>query len=156
MTNLTVNLLHIEAVFVKVTLPNKTIIVSSIYKPPNTKFDDFKTCMNKSLLSLSQNETDIIICGDFNLDLLKLIESSNNASTFYDDIKAMALIPTICKPNRLTNSSGTLIDYMFVSNLQSFVSGIFTIDISGHLPIFLYRKIFSQLTDFLPRILLID
>ena len=140
MTNLTVNLPHIEAVFAKVTLPNKTIIVSSIYRPPNTNFNDFKTYIDNSLLSLSRNEADLIICGDFNLDLLKINESSNNASTFYNDMNAMALIPTICKPTRLTDSSSTLIDNIFASNLRNFVSGIFTIDISDHLPIFIIYK----------------
>ena len=52
----------------------------------------------------------------------------------------MALIPTICKPNRLTNSSYTPIDNVFASNLRNFVSGIFIIDISDHLPIFIIFK----------------
>ena len=55
-------------------------------------------------------------------------------------MNAMALIPTICKPTRLTDSSCTLIDNIFASNLQNFVSGIFTIDISDHLPIFIIYK----------------
>ena len=155
MTNLTVNLPHIEAVLAKVNLPNKTIIVSSIYRPPNTNFNDFKAYIYKSLLSLSRNETDLIICGDFNLDLLKLNESSNNASTFYNDMNAISLLPTICKPTRLTDTSGTLIDNIFASNLRDLVSGIFTIYISDHLPIFIIYKIIPQLTDFLLRKLLI-
>ena len=64
-------------------------------------------------------------------------ESSNNASTFYNDMNAMALIPIIYKPTRLTNTSCTLFDNICVSNLRNLFSGIFTIDISDNLPIFI-------------------
>ena len=53
MTNLTADLPHIEAVFVKVILPNKTVILSSIYRPPNTIFNDFKTQIDNILSSVS-------------------------------------------------------------------------------------------------------
>ena len=82
MTNLTVNLPHIEAVFVKVTLPNKTIIASSIYRPSNTNFNEFETYIDNSLLYVSRHESDIIICGDFNLDLLKINKSCKKVCTF--------------------------------------------------------------------------
>ena len=156
MTNLTVSLLHVKAVFVKVTLPSKTIFVTSIDRPPNTNFDDFKTYIDNILLSLSRNECPLIICSDFYMDQLKINECSNNASTFYNGLNAMALMPTIYKPTRLTNSSCTLIDEIFASNLRNFVSRIFTIDISDKLPIFIICiKIVPQLTNFLLRRLLI-
>ena len=63
-TNLTVSLHHIEAAFIKVTLLNKTIILPSIYRPPNTNFNDFKTYINNRLQLVSRHETDLIICGD--------------------------------------------------------------------------------------------
>ena len=90
MTNLTVNLPHIEAVFVRVTLPNKTVIVSSIYRSPNTKFGEFRTYIGISLLPVNWYASDIIICGGFNWDLLRVNESSNHACTVYINSKAMA------------------------------------------------------------------
>ena len=42
MSELTVNLPHVEAVFAKVVLPNKLLIVSCFYRPPNTSFHDFR------------------------------------------------------------------------------------------------------------------
>ena len=147
LTNLTVNLSHIEAVFVKVTSPYKTIIVSSIYRP-STNFNGFKTYTDNSLLSISQNEFDLIDCDAFNLDLIKIIKSYNKVCTFYNCMNFMDLVPTLCKPTRLTNSSYILIDKISLSNLQNLVSGIFTIGISDHYKFSLCIRIMSQLTDF--------
>ena len=69
---LTVNLPPIESALIKVTLTNKTIIVSSIYTPPNTRFNDFKACINNSLVPVSRHEYNLIMCGDLDLDQPKI------------------------------------------------------------------------------------
>ena len=52
-----------------------------------------------------------------------------------------ALVPTICKPTCFTISSCTLIDYTIASNLYDFYSYIIlTIDITDHLPVFIFYK----------------
>ena len=135
MNELTVNLPHVEAGFVKVTLPNKLLKVSSIYTPPNTNFHDFRAYIENNISSINRCENELIICGDFNLDLLKISENNKDARTFYNDMITLALVPTICEPTRLTNSSCTLLDNIFASNLHNFSSGILTIDISDHLPV---------------------
>ena len=49
------------------------------------------------------------------------------------------LIPTITKPTRITSSSATLIDNIYVSVRQNHIkSGILCCDISDHLPIFMF------------------
>ena len=59
------------------------------------------------------------------------------------------LLPTISRPTRIASSSSTLIDNIFANNLNNFKSGIFTIDISDHLPIFIkYDNYFD--TDKIP------
>ena len=145
LNELTVSLPHVELVFVKVTLPNKLLIVSSIYRPPNTNFHDFRAYIENNISSINRCETDLLICGDFNLDQLKINENSNDACTFYNEMNTLALVPTICKPTRLTNSSCTHIDNIFASNLHNFFSGILTIDIRDHLAGFIIYK--SYLTN---------
>ena len=71
MNELTVYLPHVEEVFVKVILPNKLLIVSSIHRPPNTNFHDFRAYIENNIYSINRCETDLLICGHFNLDLLK-------------------------------------------------------------------------------------
>ena len=59
------------------------------------------------------------------------------------------LLLIISRPTRKASSSCTLIDNFFLNNLNNFKSGIFTIDITDHFPIFKnYDKDFS--TDKLP------
>ena len=65
MTELTVNSPHFETDFVKVTLPNKLLIISSIYRPKNTKFNDFRAYIENNKPSINRCEIDLVICGDF-------------------------------------------------------------------------------------------
>ena len=59
---------------------------------------------------------------------------------------ALCLIPTITQPTRITDSSCTLIDNIFSSNLLYFSSGILTANISDHSPIFfVYKNYFINL-----------
>ena len=140
MTEVTVNLPHIDVVFVKVTLPNKLLIIPSIYRPPNANFNDFRAHTENNIPSINRCENDLIICGDFNFDLLKINENSNDACTFCDDMNTMALVPTICKPTRLTSTSCTLIEIIFASNLHDFYLGLLSFNISDHLPVFIIYK----------------
>ena len=47
------------------------------------------------------------------------------------------LLPTISRSTRIALSSSTLIDNTFVNNFDNIISGIFTIDITDQIPIFL-------------------
>ena len=75
MSELTVNSPHVEAVFVKVTLPNILLIVSSIYRPPNSNLHDFRAYIENNISSINWCETDLSTCEDFNLDLLKKMKT---------------------------------------------------------------------------------
>ena len=46
------------------------------------------------------------------------------------------ILPIITKPTRLTDNTATLIDHIHTNCLQNFTSGILTVDITDHLPIF--------------------
>ena len=100
------------------------------------------------------------MCGDFKLKLLSVHGIQNSASTLYNDVLAKKLLPAIyrmtriasssCTPNdnmllkkllptisRMTciaSSSCTPNDNMLLKKLNSFNSGIFTIDITDHFP----------------------
>ena len=72
---------------------------------------------------------------DHNLDLLKL-NTHRHAQRLYKIMLENNLLPTITQPTRITQSSATLIDNIFVSeNLHRFSeSAILLEDISDHLP----------------------
>ena len=87
MIELTVNLPHFEAVFVKVNLPNKFLMISSIYRPPITNLIDFKAHIGNNMLSTNRCETYHIIRGNFNLDLLKINRINGISSQRKGNIK---------------------------------------------------------------------
>ena len=86
---LTVNLSHIESVYVKISLQNKKSIVSTIYSQPKSNFDLFHTFIVKNFIPREYLTSDHIICGDFKLNLLKAHELQNDASMFYNDTHAV-------------------------------------------------------------------
>ena len=98
-------------------------------------FDDTVSSVNSG--------SNMIVCGDFNIDLLRMNEDRTSAS-FYDSMHALSLIPTISKPTRIADTSCTLIDNIFARNLGNFKSGILTMELSDHLPIYIiYNNIFA-------------
>ena len=86
------------------------IYVSCLYRPPNV-------CMNKfidnytAFLQKIENKK-VLICGDFNVDLIKS-ESSNDTTKFLDLIYSVGQYPLITMPTRITDKSSTCIDNIF-------------------------------------------
>ena len=72
---------------------------------------------------------------DHNLDLLKS-HQHEAMRDFVDSLLELNIFPTITRPTRITQTSATLIDNVFVSSKlhHSFASGIIISDISDHLP----------------------
>ena len=69
---------------------------------------------------------------------MDLLKSSNHALTenFINANLSLNLVPTITRPTRITKSSATLIDNIFISQvwLEKYNSGILVNDMSDHLP----------------------
>ena len=70
---LNVNTDLVEAVFVEILSTNNKVTVGSVYRPPNTNFDAFINFIESELLPMTSNSSDLHVCGDFKLDLLKKI-----------------------------------------------------------------------------------
>ena len=136
---LTSNTEHIESVFINISCSDKKILIGTIYRPPNSNTDNFCNFFSANLMPQITNNTNITICGDFNLDLLNLHDSAPSSS-FYNLVNTMSLLPTIRKPTRITDSSCTLIDNIITNYFEDFVAGIMTIDLTDHLPTFIVFK----------------
>ena len=99
---------------------NKDIIIINIYRPPNDIQHNYKTFIDefaKLLSCFDKSNSEIIITGDINIDLLK-INQRPIFSEFYDILTANSCIPKITLPTRLTETSGTLIDNCFLQAHQ--------------------------------------
>ena len=93
----------------------KEIIVGNIYRPPRTLREDTKQFINEftSLVqALDNTNLNIVLAGDYNLNLLKINESEI-CCEFFDLLTSQSLFPHITLPTRLTHGGGTLIDNLY-------------------------------------------
>ena len=125
----------IECCFVEIKLNTRRIIIGSCYRPPNTDPRQFVR-MHKTLLSTpSKLNRSIIIGMDHNLDLLKSDHHSSTQNFLETNLDA-SLYTTIIRPTRITKTTATLIDNIFVSlDFFSICKSWILIDsTSNHLP----------------------
>ena len=126
---------NFEVCVVELKLSNSSVLLVSLYRPPNSNIPKFLEEYNQLLHWLSRKKCPVIIGCDHNLDLLKL-DLHRNTEQFVDLNLDSELIPCITKPTRITKSTATLIDNVFVSNsLHDQVwPSIMLNDMSDHLP----------------------
>src|SRR6218665_3259114 len=120
----------IESIFVNVSTPcGKPLTKGVIYRPPNTDPAAFNVDLENILPLLSDAGQSCHICGDFNLDLLK-VETHRHTSDFLNVMSSYLFRPLIEVPTRFTLSSATLIDNIFTnSTVYNEHPGVFMADI---------------------------
>ena len=92
---------------------------------------------NDTLVEFYANNQNAFLCGDYNIDLLKINCIPTNRD-YFDDILSSGFVPTITLPTRLSINS-SLIDNIFTTNLSTnLISCILDIHISDHQPVILF------------------
>ncbi len=94
-------------------LLNKPIIIGNIYHPSRDIVEKYSEFTNEFALVLDTLETmnsEVIISGDFNIDLLKIADKEVLAE-YFDMFTSHSFIPKITLPTRLANKHGTLIEF---------------------------------------------
>ena len=127
-----------ESIFIE-TSCDRPSIIGEIYRIPSSN----------ELASLSRFETitemlkninrDIIIGTDQNFDYLK-IHTHKNTTELLNQFFSCGLVPCITKPTRITHSTATLIDNLYVKAQREHKlhSGIILFEFADHLPVFLF------------------
>lgn len=126
-----------ESLFIQVTeKKRKDTIIGVIYKPPDIDVDKYTESFEQLLTTISKEHRQCYILGDYNINLLKHLTHSPTKS-FLDTLFAYGFYPLINKPTRITTYSTTLIDNI-ITNVHDLTiqPGIWTVDISDHLPVF--------------------
>ena len=88
--------------------------------------------------NINSSSTNVILTGDFNIDLLKL-NSNQSFQEFYDTLADLYLLPIITLPTRVSLRNATLIDKMYCKSPNPLTisdSGILVSKISDHMAIF--------------------
>src|ERR1700733_9091994 len=83
-----------------------------IYRSPGGNLIEFNSEIEDLLSNSLKNAKDIILVGDYNIDLLKINEH-RDTNSFYNCMTSHLLIPTITRPTRISPPSYTLIDNLF-------------------------------------------
>lgn len=124
---------------------NKNLIVSCIYRAPDSSIELFSQWM-ESVFSKISNKT-VFVLGDWNIDILNP-HNKNNITEFIDLMYSMSLIPKISRPSRIASNSATLIDNIFTNDIENnTISGLLINDITDHLPVFtVYDKNYGNKT----------
>lgn len=86
------------------------LIVMSVYRPPASAYDLFEKIMDEALAKISDKNKSIIVCGDFNVDLL---EDNNICTRFKSLFLCHNLKNLFLEPTRITETSATCIDNIF-------------------------------------------
>ena len=107
--------------------------VICVYRPPDVRAEN-DTNFFEYLETVS--EEDIIIGGDFNVDF-----NDKQNKSWFEKWSDLGLSQVIATPTRITDTSETVIDHIYVNNLNKvFDCGTIDFEISDHKPIFISRK----------------
>ena len=123
-----------ESIFIEIPQNcGSNIIIGEIYRVPGTSEVDFMNYYESIVNKIRGERKKIIIGTDQNMDYLK-IKTHRNTQKFFELNLTNNLLPIIFKPTRVTHTSATLIDNIYVdteicANVSSY---ILTTDISDH------------------------
>ena len=123
-----------ESIFIEIKGNRHNMVLGSVYRPPNTSTQNFVNNYSDLCQKLIAHQQ-VVIGLDHNLDLLKS-NLHTQMQQFLDATIEHNLIPTITKPTRVTHSSATLIDNLFLKSElhERHQSKILIDDISDHYP----------------------
>ena len=132
-----------EGLFIKIINQNysrKNIIIGNIYKPPkesnNANIQTFLDELDSVISRLNLSQSNLILAGDFNINLLQ-IKERNLFNNYFEMLLTHGFVPQITLPTRFGENSCTLIDNIFTNfPISKSKSGIIFNNISDHLPCF--------------------
>ena len=111
----------IECIWIEVSLNNKKLLIGTFYRPPTSKPPTLKSIENSIGLACDTDINDILIVGDFNLDILKHA-SGNKINSICQQFNLHNLIQ---EPSHFTEIFSSIIDLVLTSNKNSvLLSGV--------------------------------
>ena len=121
-----------QALWVELHLPkHANIICGVVYRQHNSP-ELFQEYFDRTIEKLCASGKQIFLMGDFNINLLRF-HDCKCAQNFILSLQSFNLTPTIDKPTRVHHNSYSLIDNIFVSNLEDTItSGNIISDLTDH------------------------
>src|SRR6218665_172053 len=127
-----------ESIFIQVQqIRGPDLVTGVIYRPPGQSLLDFNDESSILVSILSKSKRNLILAGDFNIDLLK-ISTNDPTQTFMNILTAEFIAPVINYPTRIPEFTATLIDTcnIFTSIVQDVVDPFVIVSgLSDHFPV---------------------
>lgn len=112
---------NIECVWIEVSIHHRKILIGSFYRPPNAPAAVLSSIEDSIGLAYDTNIQNIVITGDFNLDILK--QTSNKKVS--EVCQHFNLEQLITEPTHFTETSFSTIDLFLTSNKKNvLLSGV--------------------------------
>ena len=137
--DLTLDIPNFENITIELKTHKDNILLSTLYRPPNTKETEFTKNYKRLLDKFNPKEISRLILGlDHNMHFLKH-EKHKPTKEFIELNLDYHLLPSFTKPTRITKTSSTLIDNIIIGRKfqMSYEPTICISDISDHLPLVL-------------------
>ena len=131
---------ELENCMIEILRPKtKKLFICCVYRAPNKPLENYINQLNSVILKLP-NESEFILLGDFNVDL-----STNSRSPSRQMLnnfsRQLHLDQVITQPTRITETSQTMIDLIFVNNSHRIVrNGVIPCSLSDHSLVFCVFK----------------
>ena len=121
----------IECVFATYS---SNMVIGELYRKPNTSEKHYLKYLRDVCDVLNKSGKSFVLGTDQNIDMLKI--SNQNVKELFNIMSRSDMTATILKPTRITNSSATLIDQIYLSEklFRNVKSHILLSDISDHFP----------------------
>eukprot|EP00794_Sanderia_malayensis_P004109 gene4109-4667_t len=105
-----------EIVWIEVENPKAhNILFCCAYRHPNSEISKFTNYFQETLKNIAKENKLIAIMGDFNIDLLKY-DNNTPTNDFVNMMFSYHFQPSILHPTRITESSSTIFDNIYVNN----------------------------------------
>jgi hypothetical protein len=122
--------MDVECVWVEVKCPkSKPVLVGFLYRNPASSFewyDRFSQNLDRAL----KKKADILLLGDFNIDLLKPHPAWDTTSSLF------GLVQLVKSPTRITPTTSTLIDHIYTNKPKAVSDvGVSNLSVSDHYPV---------------------
>lgn len=122
-----------EEQFIEVNLNNTKITIGNVYRLPHETNEDYLNFTAEFSDCIRRRDCNhLVVCGDFNIDLLK-IDEKPSYNDFFESVLSLGLVPKITLPTRFSRNRATLIDNFYSkisNNFSKATSGILINNIS--------------------------
>ena len=128
----------VECIWLKINIQNTSFLLGQIYRNPNSG-SSWLSAFCEMMDNVSMVNLDIVLIGDLNFNLL--VEQKTWEQTY----KSYLLKQIISLPSRVTMSTTSLIDHIYVTNTATVIENCVPISgISDHYPVFCTLRYLSH------------